>query len=106
MSFRLAVETDTLTLCLDLARRGVGLTVVPACALHEHGMGESISWAPIRGLYMTWALCENQARTHSQAVREGRRLVIATVSETLAAQVWFGAEPIGNAVGKSMRIAA
>jgi LysR family nitrogen assimilation transcriptional regulator len=106
MSFRLVVETDTLTLCLDLARRGVGLTVVPACALHEHGMGESISWAPIRGLYMTWALCENQARTHSQAVREGRRLVIATVSETLAAQVWFGAEPIGNAVGKSMRIAA
>ena len=33
MIFRLEVETDTLTLCLDLARRGLGLTVVPACSM-------------------------------------------------------------------------
>lgn len=102
MSFRLAVETDTLTLCLELARAGIGWTVVPACALYEHGMGDAISWAPVRGLYMTWALCENQARTHSQAVREGRRLVLATVSDSLAAKVWFGAEAMGSAV-KSIR---
>ena len=79
MTFRLAVETDTLTLCLDLARRGVGHTVVPACAVHAHVTGQSICWSPVRGLNMTWALCENQGRMHSQAVREGRRLVFETV---------------------------
>jgi LysR family nitrogen assimilation transcriptional regulator len=101
MAFRLAVETDTLTLCLDLARRGVGYTVVPACAVHSHGLGDSISWAPVRGMYMTWALCENQARTHSQAVREGRRLVFSTVANALASGEWFGAEAASAALGKA-----
>jgi LysR family nitrogen assimilation transcriptional regulator len=100
MAFRLVVETDTLTLCLELARRGIGYTVVPACAVHTHGLGKSISWAPIRGLYMTWALCENQARTHSPAVREGRRLVFATVVEALASGQWFGAEAASTSVNK------
>ena len=94
MQFRLAVETDTLALCLDLAQRGVGLTVLPACAVYAHGLGDSISWAPIKGQYVSWALCENVARTHSQAVREGRRLVISTAAEALARKVWVGAEAI------------
>jgi LysR family nitrogen assimilation transcriptional regulator len=101
MEFRLVVETDTLTLCLDAARQGLGCTVVPACTVHEHGFGDSISWAPIRGMFMTWALCENQARTHSQAVREGRRLVLNTVAESLASRVWFGAERVGSAMLKA-----
>lgn len=101
MSFQLAVETDTLTLCLDLARRGIGFTVVPACSLSSSGMADSISWAPIRGLYLTWALCENQARNHSQAVREGRRHVISTIAQALAGDIWFGAEPVGTALTKS-----
>ena len=98
MTFRLAVETDTLTLCLDLARRGVGHTVVPACAVHAHVIGQSICWSPVRGLNMTWALCENQGRMHSQAVREGRRLVFETVADALASRSWFGAEPVGTAL--------
>ena len=102
MVFRLVVETDTPTLCLDLARRGRGFTVVPAGALYKHEFADSLSWAPIRGLFMTWALCENQARTHSQAVREGRQLVIATLAEALGAKVWFGAEPVGGAAARSV----
>jgi LysR family nitrogen assimilation transcriptional regulator len=98
MSFKVAVETDTLTLCLDLARRSVGYTVVPACAVHAHGFGDSISWAPIRGLYMTWALCENQARSHSSAVRESRQLIFETVAGSLRAGHWFGAEAASTAV--------
>jgi len=92
MTFRAAVETDTLTLCMDLARKSVGYTVVPACAVHGHGLGDSISWAPVRGLYMTWALCENQARTHSSAVRESKQLIFETVATALKCGHWFGAE--------------
>ena len=101
MEFRLAVETDTLTLCMDLARQGVGHTIVPACAVYEHGLRDTISWAPMKGMYLTWALCENQARTHSQAVREGRRLVISTAAQSLAAGIWFGAERVGNSIPKA-----
>lgn len=101
MAFRLAVETDTLTLCLDMARQGVGLTVVPACSLFENPILDEISWTPIRGLYMTWTLCENPARMHSQAVREGRRLVLQGVSQALATKDWFGAAAVGNALAKA-----
>ena len=100
MSFHSLVETDTLTLCMDLARRGVGYTVVPACAVHYRGFGHTVFWAPIRGMYMTWALCENQARSHSPAVREGRRLAFDTVAEAISLGEWFGVEPAGTAVSK------
>jgi len=100
MSFHSLVETDTLTLCMDLARRGVGYTVVPACAVHYRGFGHTVVWAPIRGMYMTWALCENQARSHSPAVREGRRLAFDTVAEAISLGEWFGVEPAGTAVSK------
>ena len=96
MVFHAAVETDTLALCLDLARQGIGLTVVPACALYARDFGDSVSWAPIPGLYVTWALWENQARTHSQAVREGRNLVLSTLTDTLASKDWYGAERLGS----------
>lgn len=96
MTFRVAVETDTLTLCLELARRGVGHTVVPACAIHRRGLIDALSWAPLREMYMTWALCENQARSHSLAVREGRRLAFDVVAEALASGEWFRAEAAGG----------
>jgi LysR family nitrogen assimilation transcriptional regulator len=100
MAFRMAVETDTLTLCMDLARRGLGYTVVPACAMYEHFYGSEISWAPLKGLYITWALCENQARTHSMAFREGRRLVFETVADALGSGQWLGAESASTNVRK------
>lgn len=99
MTMNVSVETDTLTLCMDLARRGVGYTVVPACAVRFHGYEDTVSWAPIRGLYITWALCENQARTHSAAVREGRRLVFEMVSAAIKSHDWFGAEPVAPISG-------
>jgi len=46
----------------------------------------------VRGLSMTWALYENQARAHSQAVREGRNQTLATVAAGLKSGRWFGAE--------------
>ncbi|MES2878538.1 MAG: LysR family transcriptional regulator [Pseudomonadota bacterium] len=95
MTFSIAVETDTLSLNLDLVSRGVGFTVVPACSLHGHGLGDTISWAPIKGQYVTWALCENEDRLHSTAMQEGRKLAMRTVMEALEKEVWVGAEAVG-----------
>lgn len=91
-SCNVAIETDTLTLCLDLAQKGIGYTVIPACTLFNNELRRYVSAAPIKGMYMTWALCENEARTHSQAVREAKRLVFSTVEERLREGKWVGAE--------------
>lgn len=98
MTFKLALETDTLSLNLDLARRGVGFTVIPACSLYGHGLGDAISWAPIKGQFVTWALCENEDRMHSQAVREGRKQAMQTVAAALALNIWEGAQDVKGAV--------
>lgn len=97
MVFKVAVETDTLGLCLDLAREGIGYTIMPACTLHDHAhITDTMSWAPIQGLYLTWALNESLARSHSQAVHEGRKVALKTLAATLEAKVWFGAEAMSG----------
>lgn len=116
LAFRLAVETDTLTLCLALAQRGLGHTVVPSSSLREAELdglnrsgrprgsdraggpgvpGERQGWAPIRGLSIAWALCENAARAHSPAVVHTRRLALDTVARALHGGGWMGAEATG-----------
>lgn len=100
LTFRTVVETDTLRLCLELASRKSGYTVVPACALQGHALGNSIEWAPIKGMYLTWSLYENEARAHSQAALEGRRLLLATLAESLKTGSWYGAEPVGYSLAQ------
>lgn len=94
MQFRLAVETDTLELCLEFARQGIGLTITPASALQVRTFDESMVWAPIKGLFVTWALYENEARSHSEAVHVGRQLLLDAVANSLKVSPWFGAELI------------
>ena len=92
MSFVAAVEPDTLGLCMELTLQGLGSTVMPACALYQYSRASELSWCPIAGQLMTWALFENILRSHSQAVREGRRLVLSTITNSLEKNLWFGGE--------------
>jgi LysR family transcriptional regulator, nitrogen assimilation regulatory protein len=101
LHFRAAVETDTVPLCLELARQKVGFTLVPSCAAQTHSMNSELSWAPIRGQFVTWALTENVARTHSQAVRHARRVLLATVRQRLLDGTWPGAERVGSGLLKA-----
>lgn len=97
--FRIAVEAETLALCLELARHGVGYTVVPYCALYEHPRGGEVSWAPIRRLELAWALVENEARLHSSAVRETRRLLLEQVAHRISGGEWATAEQVLPSAG-------
>lgn len=96
LKYSISVETDTLRLSIELTRQGAGLTVVPACAVHQHHLGNAIKWAPLKGLFLTWSLFENEARSHSPAVQEGRRLFIETLKAQLVLGEWFGAEQVGT----------
>lgn len=94
---RIALETDNLLLCLDLARDGAGVTAVPACAMSGAVLPDpTLRWTPVRGLWLSWALYENTARSHAPPVREARRRVLSTLSRTLAAGQWFGAQPLAG----------
>lgn len=96
LQFHLALETDTLALCMDFARLGIGYTVVPAGALCEPGLGDCVSWTPLRGMYLTWALFENEDRSHSHAVSEGRSLALRVISKSLKTRRWQGVERAGE----------
>lgn len=95
LRFNGAVETDTLSLCLQLAKEGFGFTVVPACAVSTSILEQSIHWSPIKRVYLTWSLFENQSRLHSQAVREGKKLLFETIENAVENKNWFGLEPLG-----------
>jgi LysR family nitrogen assimilation transcriptional regulator len=97
-AFKSVVEIDAMHLSIDLAREGVAHTVTPCCAVSASAaLANEVSWAPVRGMYITWALCENTARSHSAAVLEGRRLVLEQLAAIVAKGAWFGAELLGDA---------
>lgn len=101
LAFNLLFELDAMHLSMELARQGVADTVTPCSAVSGNAdWEESISWSPIRGAYMTWALCENTARSHSQAVREGQRVVLKMVDEIIKSKIWRGAERMKKRIDK------
>ncbi|WP_075790677.1 LysR family transcriptional regulator [Massilia putida] len=96
-AFKLAAEVDTLALCLTMARKAIAQTVVPSCALCNSDVTAGLSWAPLAGIQLTWTLCENSARTHSLAVREGKRLALELITSRVDAGDWQGAEKLIHA---------
>ena len=105
MVFRTAIEVGTLSLCMELAEQGMGLTVLPACALNNVARQDAISWSPLRGLALTWALYENQARSHSHALREGKRVMMATLEHAIDTRHWYGLEAMGSLAKKTPSVA-
>lgn len=92
--FQLKAESDSLELNLALAKRGVGLTAVPASSLYDSVHAGQLSWAPIKGQHVAWSLCENVSRGHAQAVSEAKKIVFKVLSNALSMRKWEGAEPI------------
>ena len=70
LKFKLAMQVDTLALCMNVASQNLAYTVVPSCAVVGLKGDHDISWSPIKGLFMTWALFENVSRIHSPAAME------------------------------------
>jgi LysR family transcriptional regulator, nitrogen assimilation regulatory protein len=74
-------EAETLSLCMELTRRGLGHTIMPSCALQGAELSAELSLAPISNLRIIWCLHVNRARAHStnvHAVAEALRAFQAT----------------------------
>lgn len=88
-AFRRRIEAETLSLCLELARQGLGNTVMPYSAIHKRLAGDSaLVWAPIEGAELTWSLCVNRARVHTVAVQRIVTSLRDFVTERLGAGEW------------------
>lgn len=96
LDFRVCLEADTLQLCLELVRAGVAATIAPSSALHEFAEDPLTVRTPVKGLFVTWALFENKARTHSPAVTLGHKAVLQTLKESLTTNRWSGVETMKN----------
>lgn len=94
--FNQIVEADTMSLCINLVRRGLGNAVVSAASLASLDRDKSICWCPIEGFDITWALLENEARMHSQMVREGKRMIVDTLRKALLGRHWYSVEYLGG----------
>jgi LysR family nitrogen assimilation transcriptional regulator len=87
--YRNGLEAETLTLCLELTRRGLGRTVMPYCALHGVlTRGSELTAAPIANLNLIWALHVNRAREHVAAVRALTGELRAFIAARIAAGGW------------------
>ncbi len=86
-SYRGRIEAETLTLCVELTRRGLGYTTLPASALVGRRAGE-FSAAPIKGMGVVWNLCLNRARSHSVVVRETAEAIRELTARQIARHVW------------------
>jgi LysR family nitrogen assimilation transcriptional regulator len=87
---------DTISLCLELTRRGLGYTVMPFAAL-AGPLGKGVVWAPIRGLSVTWSLFENERRSRFGAVRLARKTSLDVIERLLAGRQWPHARWVGEA---------
>jgi LysR family transcriptional regulator, nitrogen assimilation regulatory protein len=97
-SYRTRIEAETLSLCLELTRRGLGYTVMPYCALHGRlDRATELRGAPISGLTLSWDLCINRTRVHAVIVRA----VAAALRKFVAAQVQSGEWPRAEFTGHS-----
>ena len=94
VALNVAIETDTLALCLELSARGKGYTVVPRCALISMAHIQPIRWAPIDEVDVVWSMFVNARRTHSQAVRYCRQEILRIARATIAEKLWSGAEAL------------
>lgn len=82
-------EAETLSLCFELTRRGLGFTVMPYCAIHKHiGTVDNLAASPIQSLHVTWSLYVNRSREHSVAVRSLTYMLINFIAERVETQEW------------------
>jgi LysR family nitrogen assimilation transcriptional regulator len=86
------IEAETVPLCLELTRLGVGYTVLPGCAVAGRLDSAELTAAPIDGMFLTWAMRVNRARDHSTAVRLVTSSLVDFIVERVDAGDWRFAE--------------
>jgi LysR family nitrogen assimilation transcriptional regulator len=95
--FQSRIEAETLSLCIELSRRNLGATPMPACMVQGRlGSRATISAAPIEGLFLTWNMCVNRARARTTAVRGIAAALHRFIGERITRGEWPFAQLVGQ----------
>lgn len=87
--YRNRFEAETLSLCLELTRRGLGYTVMPYSALHQAlRSNDDLSAAPVKTLGVTWQLHVNRGRTYAVSTQAVIRMLSQHIAKTVASGEW------------------
>lgn len=93
--YRNRFEAETLSLCLELTRRGLGYTVMPYSALHHLLRSEdALTAAPVKGLVVNWHLHVNRARTYAVSARSVISMLSEHVEKMIASGEWMFAQSL------------
>lgn len=91
-------EAETLPLCLELTRRGLGYTVMPYSALHRKLDTQDLSAAPIAQLNVHWHLYVNRSRNYAVSTRKVVGMLRQHVSDTIKSGKWQFAEHLDRSI--------
>jgi len=95
--YRNRFEAETLSLCLELTRRGLGYTVMPYSALYQRlNDQDELSAAPVKTLGVSWQLYVNRARTYAVSTRSVIRMLSNHIAKTIASGEWMFARNLQN----------
>ncbi len=87
--FRNRFEAETLQLCLELTRRGLGYTLMPYSGIYQRLEDQDeFTAAPVKTLGVTWNLYVNRARTYAVSTRSAIQLLRDYVAKTIASGEW------------------
>jgi LysR family nitrogen assimilation transcriptional regulator len=99
--YETALEAETLSLCIELCKRGLGFTVMTysaiSCELDE------LSAAPIKTLGLTWSLYVNQARAYIPSTQSMIRLFETHVENTIKSGGWQLARSLRNRIAAQQK---
>jgi LysR family transcriptional regulator, nitrogen assimilation regulatory protein len=83
------IEVDALTLMVELARAGKGVTLLPRLAVNHLAPGEVVA-VPLADAGMNWdlTLCYSSLRSLSEAAKEARRAIRSEVARLVTSGRW------------------
>ena len=85
---KVMAETNTLSMLLELARRGVGSAILPRSAV-EHDLSLRLLTAiPIRGMSVKWTLAVSRDRERSPAIQALIKCIEELVLRQIKAKKW------------------
>lgn len=96
-TYKRAAEVETLALCVDLAKNGLGYTVLPYCALHDSPDLDALSFAPIKGLFITWSMFRSEERRRSLALQQVAKVLEERMMHEVRSKRWRFASLVGGA---------
>jgi LysR family nitrogen assimilation transcriptional regulator len=90
-------ESDDVPLLIDLAREGIGYTMLPYSALHHHLIANRIAAVKLSNLRYTWVIASSRETPLSAAGRKAKELIAEIATARITSQGWPNATTLADA---------